>query len=304
MAAAAQPDLQRREACPACLASSGLGRPLGESGGFVLLTCHRCGTVFTDRLPAREEAEDYDAYYDEGNLDVPPLVHARLGDLVESLAAHRRTNRWLDVGCGAGALLRAAQAHGWAASGTEVASRPVERLAAAGFDARLGELEAVGFEEDAFDVVTLIEVVEHVPDPGRLLDEVARVLRPGGVAYLTTPNGAGLSRRLLGARWSVVSPPEHLQLFSVRGARLLLDRTGLPAYQVQTHAVNPHELLNRLRRNSEGFDRVQAGYALNATLSSTGWGAAFKGGVNALLSVTRLGDTIKVRARKPSPGQE
>jgi 2-polyprenyl-3-methyl-5-hydroxy-6-metoxy-1,4-benzoquinol methylase len=63
-----------------------------------------------------------------------------------------------------------------------------------------GEIEDAGFDDDRFDVVVLSEVVEHLTDPRTLLNEVHRILRPGGLLWATTPNGSGLSWRLLGER--------------------------------------------------------------------------------------------------------
>lgn len=298
LTSAAQPIAIVPRPCPGCLAPD--SRALGAVGPFPMRGCLACRTVFTAELPRPGEAEDYGAYYDEGNLEVPPLVHERLAELVSRFSDARQTNRWLDVGFGAGALLGAAAEAGWRVSGTEVAPEPVRRLAATGLDVRQGDLAAAAFPPRAFDVVTLIEVIEHVPEPEGLLRDVATVLRPGGVCYLTTPNGRGLSARLLGTRWSAVSPPEHLQLFSVGGLGAVARRAGLSPAKAVTHAVNPRELAGAVlpgRRLDPG-DRVASGYALNAALTSSPSGRAVKTAVNGLLGVAGLGDTIKLTATR------
>jgi hypothetical protein len=85
--------------CPACGGSA--DRELGEVNGFGIVRCGACGTLFTDRLPAEPEVKDYTDYYHAANLAVPAFVHARLREIVGEFATYRRTNRWLDVGCGA-----------------------------------------------------------------------------------------------------------------------------------------------------------------------------------------------------------
>jgi hypothetical protein len=100
----------------------------------------------------------------------------------------------------------------------------------------------------------------------------------------------------------VVSPPEHLQLFSSRGIRELLAGAGLELSSVRTHAVNPYELLAALRRRGEGgpaVDRGQTSYRLNESLSENRGGRAAKAAANAVLSALRLGDSLKVLARRP-----
>lgn len=117
---------------------------------------------------------------------------------VETLAS---PGRLLDVGCGNGLFLEAASARGWEVAGVELsAPAAAEARRRVGERVSLGTLEDAKFSEDAFDVVTLWEVIEHVPHPVRLLSEIRRVLRPGGMLLLSTPNADSLFHR--GARWS------------------------------------------------------------------------------------------------------
>ena len=258
--------------------------------------------MFTTTLPSSpEEAMDYGAYYSAANLQIPAFVEKRLEVVAGEFEPYRKLGRWLDVGCGAGGLIRAAARRGWTAVGTEVAESAAEAVRADGFEVHVGELDALPLEDESFDVVSLVEVVEHVDDPMGLLRGAGRLLRPGGAAYVTTPHGRGISARLLRSSWSAVAPPEHLQLFSLSGIRTLTGRAGLEVSAVQTHAVNPYELLNALRRKGPqtGGQRVETGYALNESLSSSSRGVAVKTAVNGILSATRLGDTIKLTAERP-----
>jgi len=104
--------------------------------------------------------------------------------------------------------------------------------------------------------------VEHITAVGPLLAGIARVLRPGGLLWATTPHARGISARILGASWSVVDPPSHLQLFSIRGLRKLLRRSGFDEVLIDAEGVNPQELLRRGRVTSR--ERIESGYALNA----------------------------------------
>jgi SAM-dependent methyltransferase len=262
--------------------------------------CRICRTVFTAFLPAPEEGHDYRDYYDADNLEPPAFVRRRLDELVSAFEDDRRLNRWLDVGFGAGELMNAAAAHGWQVVGTEVSPRPLEVLSEAGYEVHLGELGDSGLSEEDFDVVSLIEVLEHVRDPGGLLDAASERLRPGGRLWVTTPHSRGISARLLRTRWSVMSPPEHLQLFSVAGLRLALGRAGMVDCAIRIHAVNPYELLCAMRTRSGGgdFDRVETSYRLNESLSEGRGGRLAKAVVNAVLNALRLGDSIKVIARR------
>jgi SAM-dependent methyltransferase len=283
--------------CPACLSLE--ARPAGSSGDFDLFRCPGCKTLFTGTLPASSaEAHDYSAYYHEANLRIPEWVEQRLEKVAGAFESYRRTGNWLDVGCGAGALMRAARNRGWNAVGTEVAETAAEAVRAQSFEVHVGELTGLPLEDGSFDVVSLVEVVEHVEDPRSLVADAARLIRPGGAMYVTTPHGRGISARLLRSRWSAVAPPEHLQLLSVAGLRAMFGHAGLRPRRIRTHAVNPHELLSALRRSggATGNERVESGYALNESLQSSRGGALLKASANGALNLLRLGDAIKAEA--------
>lgn len=288
--------------CPACGGTE--ADRVGESDGFEIAGCRSCRTLFTARLPEAGESLDYDDYYHEGNLEVPAFVRKRLDETVAQFDGERRTGRWLDVGCGAGTLMEAVRDRGWDVIGTEVSASAAQAVSAKGFDVRAGELGRLGLEEGSFDVISMVEVVEHVPDPRALLAETRPLLRSGGALYVTTPHGRGISARLLRTGWSVVAPPEHLQLFSLGGLRSALEAAGFKVDSAKTHAVNPSELLASLRRNRGPVDatsRVDSGYRLNEALSTSSRGAMVKSAANAALAATHLGDSIRLVARPTSP---
>lgn len=287
--------------CPACQSSD--GRAIGQAGDFTIRSCGGCGTLFTARLPSEDEGLDYGTYHGPGKAEVPAFVLMRLEQIVSTFDPYRQLNRWLDVGCGAGTLMRAARSRGWEVAGTDVGQGAVEGARAAGFDVRLGELGELDLPRSGFDVVSMVEVLEHVPDPDALLGQAAGLLRPGGALYLTTPHARGLSARLLGTRWSIVAPPEHLQLYSVPGLRTAMEGAGFVVRSMRIQAVNPHELLAAVRRRGAagGFgERKETSYRLNESLSTNAPGALAKAAVNAVLTVTQLGDSIKVVANTPS----
>ena len=172
--------------------------------------CRSCGLVSRG---GDSEAPRYDDYLPALTRRLSALTRLRYENLLRRLERYRRDGRFLDVGCGAGFLVETASALGWRAEGLEVSS------AAAAFGRARGTAIHVGTLADlpagVFDLVTLIEVVEHVADPVELLREAGRRLRPSGALYLTTPSWGSLSRRLLGKRWSAISH-EHLVHFAPR----------------------------------------------------------------------------------------
>lgn len=284
--------------CPACDSDSRTSR--GEKDGFSLSRCGFCRTLYVSNLPTAEDLADlYDVYYEDAQLTCPPFLDQRLGAVVESLSSQRRLNRWLDVGFGAGLLLRAAKRGGWQVVGTEVAAPAWEKMKKDGFDVRLGELQECDLEEGDFDIVSMVEVLEHVEDPAVLVAEAARLLRPGGALYFTTPNVGSLPYRLLGKRWSVVTPPHHLQLFSTDGIESLLARAGFKVVKTERVGLNPAEFTSVLPRRGSisSSHRVESAQRLNETLLSSSWKRKLRNAANRTLSITGLGETLKVVGR-------
>jgi hypothetical protein len=129
-------------------------------------------------------------------------------------------------------------------------------------------------------------------------------MRPGGLLWATTPNGRGFSARTLGLKWSAVSPPEHLHLFSRGAIESLLTETGFVRARVVTEGFNPFEIVGALRGrpapsvHAASNARVQSGYELNAFLTEGGARRAVKGFANGVLRLCGLGDSLKIRAEK------
>src|SRR5262249_21756060 len=186
--------------------------------------------------------------------------------------------------------------------GTEVSPSAVEHARELGFEIHVGRTDELDLNAGSFDVVSLVEVLEHLDDPDSVLADAARLVRPGGAIYLTTPNGKSLSARVLGSSWSLVAPPEHLQLFSVSGVEAALSRAGFVVRRVMTHGMNPYELKSGLTNSRErrgGQSRTTTSYRLNESLSGNRTGTVIKNAANVRLSATRLGDTIQVVAERP-----
>jgi 2-polyprenyl-3-methyl-5-hydroxy-6-metoxy-1,4-benzoquinol methylase len=101
--------------------------------------------------------------------------------------------RLLDIGCSSGALLESARRQGFDVEGVEPAAQAAEYARSTGLTVFQGYLQDACYPAASFDVVTLMEVIEHLPDPNALLKEVWRVLKPNGVFVVGTGNGVGPS---------------------------------------------------------------------------------------------------------------
>jgi SAM-dependent methyltransferase len=132
--------------------------------------------------------------------------------------------RLLDIGCAQGQMLEAAKRRGLVPVGLEI-SPGAEVALRLGFEVYRCEVQDAPLSAGSFDFVTMVDVIEHVAEPLELLASVRRLLRPGGLLLLLTPDAASLSARLTGTRWPHYKV-EHLLYFSRRSLAALLPRCG------------------------------------------------------------------------------
>jgi 2-polyprenyl-3-methyl-5-hydroxy-6-metoxy-1,4-benzoquinol methylase len=283
--------------CPLC--GHDRAARLFAKAGFPYRECRACGLV--TRGGARE-AESYEEYLPALTRDLPELTRRRYVALLDGLARYRDGGRFLDVGCGGGFLVEVATAMGWRAEGLEVSRAAAEFGRARGAVIRAGTLREAELPEGAYDLVTMMEVVEHVEDPVDLLARAGRLLRPGGALYLTTPNWGSLSRRFLGKRWFPVSR-EHVVYFSRRTIRLALDRAGLRTVRTDTANIQPHEILARFGPPARGGSApgcMARTMAARESIESSPVLRTAKAVANRVLGATGTGDTLRVLAERPA----
>lgn len=235
----------------ACVVCSQAGPTLlFPKDGFDMVSCGACGAVYVGQDPA---GIDFEALYGEGyytggsegvfadyvGQEALRRAHARRRLLLLRTLPPRiaRRGRLLDVGCAAGFFLAEARVH------YEVQGVELSRWSSAYARERLGLPVFTGTLHDAalpaghFDVITLWDVIEHVPEPVALLAEAARVLRPGGRLVLTTGDWDSAYAQRQGIGWHLMTPPWHLTMFGRATLALAARRAGLHVVGMRSEGV-------------------------------------------------------------------
>lgn len=236
-------------ACNACGADD--YGALSSVDGWTIGQCRACGLVYvnpapffapTDEFADMSRAFEYTEYmhqpvtpgilaFERRQLESNSAVIARFGAGGSKAGARVR---FLDIGCGSGASVRAASDLGWDAIGVDLDPQLTregrERL---GVDLRCTTILDSGLPAGSFDFVKLRDVVEHLPNPLEVLEGLRELLAPGGVLLLVTPNEGGLMTRARvalrrkRALVATVPPPHHLHSFTPDSLVRTLRRAGL-----------------------------------------------------------------------------
>ena len=132
----------------------------------------------------------------------------------------------LDIGCGDGSFVAWMRRLGWDAEGLEPDFAAARRAQEAGIPVTAASLEDAPFDAESFDAVTMSHVIEHLHEPLAGLEACRRLLRPGGVLWLATPNLAGYGQATFGPDWIGLDPPRHLVVFTRESLVGSVERAG------------------------------------------------------------------------------
>jgi SAM-dependent methyltransferase len=204
-----------------------------------ILRCTGCGLGRTEAPafePERYYTDDYftgqhaDGYADYRGAEA--VLRQEFARTVEFIRARRDGGRLLEVGCAYGFFLQEAKPH-FDLTGIELAADAAAHARGAGLNVLTGVADAPTLEGlGSFDVIVLLDVIEHLPDPLDMLRLLGRHLAPGGIIVITTGDFGSLVARLSGRHWRLMTPPQHLWFFTPDSLRRMARSGGLDCESV------------------------------------------------------------------------
>ncbi len=191
----------------------------------ILMRCPECDLFQKGALKTAVIYED--AYHDEyeRRRDAKTVTaKLRLGAAKRYLRS--ADVKMLDIGCSVGATVNAAREFGWQASGVDISSSAIEFCRNDGLDCYEISGVELPFDDNTFDLVTHWHVIEHVEDVAVALAEWRRVLKPGGIMMLETPDSSYRKAQLMGPKYAKFWPSAHLYTFNRNNLSSILTRSG------------------------------------------------------------------------------
>jgi SAM-dependent methyltransferase len=220
-------------ACPACgHTTDHLFR--FRASGCDILQCSECGLGRTETFgfdPGAYYTEDYfsgghaDGYADY--LGAEPVLRREFARTLDFIRKFRPNGKLLELGCAYGFFLTEAARH-FEVAGIELAADAAEHGRRAGLHVLDGTADAATLQAvGPVDVIVLLDVIEHLPQPRETLELCRRQLNTGGIIVITTGDFGSPIAKLTGAKWRLMTPPQHLWFFTQESMRRLVDGLGL-----------------------------------------------------------------------------
>ena len=217
-----------------------------DSELYSVIRCEACGLI---RLAPQPSSDKLKELYPETYSPFSPSLTPDPSQLLLLLRAitntrrHRRVTRCkngesiLDIGCGTGDFLNKMRSKGnWTTRGLEVNEKAAAYARGErGLDVFTGDLAHFPSQELTFDVITLWDVLEHLPHPGDALAKVRRLLKRDGLLILTVPNIDSLEHKVFRENWFPLEIPRHLYHFTIETLTTLLEKEG---FRLVTHRTD------------------------------------------------------------------
>jgi 2-polyprenyl-3-methyl-5-hydroxy-6-metoxy-1,4-benzoquinol methylase len=235
-------------------------------GAWSLHRCLECSSAFLDPRPDRKTiGRAYTTYFTHTEASPEPKVRgsrartamrngylnahygyefspaSRLGPLLTRLFPKKRSYadllvrnlrrpspsaRLLDIGCGRGTFLAEMRQAGWEVQGIEPDSSAAAAARSSGISVVNAPLASATLAPHSFDAVTMNHVIEHFHDPIDALRISHRLLKPGGILWIATPNLTSRGHTLFRRDWIGLDPPRHLVLFTRSSLACAVAATG------------------------------------------------------------------------------
>ena len=169
-----------------------------------IVRCNKCGLVYVNpRVDSKVLANLYlkedNSIYIKNTKDRTDTFRKNL-NIINSFC--QKKGNILDIGTATGLFLKIAKDDGWKSYGVEVNKAAViyanEKYEA---NVKLGTLKKAKFNDNFFDVITMWDVLEHMPDPNKELEEIYRILKPGGFLIINYPDFSSVTAKIFGSKW-------------------------------------------------------------------------------------------------------
>ncbi len=241
-----------------------------KSAKHSIVRCDHCGLIMLYPIPTVNQLlkyypNDYTNYGEEQSSLLRHILEKMYSEsqikLVKSLIGN--TGKILDVGCATGKLIGLLEKNGeWKCYGIEFKNETAEIGRRAGRKIFTGTLENLNLDSASYDLVILNHMIEHAPEPLKLLKEVYRILKKNGRMYIETPNVDCIDFKIFKDKWGCVHYPRHTFIFSrkniLKSLSMVGFETGKISFSIHTcgWALGCQNILSKYFNLNKTYGRI------------------------------------------------
>lgn len=212
---------------------------------FYIYKCQNCSCFFLQPQPVFEDLRSIYSkkYFQAWELkSAAEMKKATFKLRLNSIKKHKPTGKILDIGCATGFFLEQAQQEGYDVYGVEISDYAAKKAKQKFGDNRIfnSNFDKADIPIDNFDIITMSDLLEHVKNPNKLFNKCYKILKPGGIIMIMTPDTDSLSARIMRKKWSQYKL-EHLFYFNLKSIKFLAKKYNLkilskqPAKKIMTY---------------------------------------------------------------------
>jgi 2-polyprenyl-3-methyl-5-hydroxy-6-metoxy-1,4-benzoquinol methylase len=234
--------------------------------------CKNCHLIYMNPMEKVSKTNEY--YFKAKNTHAPTIRESYLKTAesqVRLIQKYAIGTNLLDIGCAQGFFLYNASKAGYTTKGIEISQDAAEyAIMEFGLDIEAKPFEELRFPENHFDVVTLWQVLEHVPYPLTVLKEVHRILKPGGLLVVSTPDIGGIPAKILRKKWWDIKRL-HINQFSTKTLTDILQNGEFKNISSVSYRgfVSLSILLTMMLKYLDAYERLKALFNPDSILGKT-----------------------------------
>jgi 2-polyprenyl-3-methyl-5-hydroxy-6-metoxy-1,4-benzoquinol methylase len=286
--------------CPIC---AGRSKWLFKKFACEYYGCEKCDFEFIWPRPLESELaatyqEDGNAYWSDDRMIRFAYSPTKNRREIALLTRFVSSGSLLDLGCSTGSFVKSARDIGFNAEGIDIAESSVRVGQRRGLPLRAGDVLSMDIPE-TYDVVTMWATLEHLPDPVCHLRRAHSLLKSNGLLFVSVPNHAGLTQRILGKRNRYVGS-EHLNYFFPKVLKKTLSDSGFVVSAMTTYGFNPLIFLKDAVNGNiveVGCGEMAKDSALTLRAKES-WVGRLQSSMEHLLNIFSLGDVVAMVGRK------
>jgi len=219
-----------------------------------IVKCRNCDLCYVNpRLKGEKIIEGYSQGQDSTFISQVRGREKTFLNGIKYIEKFTKPGKILDIGTAGGSFLHVAKQRGWQVYGVE----PNKWLSEwawhhYGIHVQPGTIDDLNYPEEFFDVITLWDVIEHVPDPSEVLKKCHRLLKPGGMIYLNYPDYGSNAAKLMRSKW-VFLLSVHIFYFTRPTIAKMLEKTNYKVLSYRSHwqTLNLGYLISRMEPYSK-----------------------------------------------------